>query len=76
MAEPEVQSLLRRLALDGRPLPEWTDVKRRARLRRLDAEIDALEADLGRLAEGTQSHSETLRRLIALQQEKRSLGHD
>ena len=51
-------------------------MKRRARLRRLDAEIDALESDLGRLAEGTQSHSETLRRLIALQQEKRSLGHD
>jgi DNA primase len=76
VAEPEVQSLLRRLALDSRPLPEWSDVKRRARLRRLDAEIDALESELAGMAEGTQSHSETLRRLIALQQEKRSLGHD
>jgi DNA primase len=76
VADSEIRSLLRRLTLDSRPLPEWSDVKRRARLRRLDAEIDAIEKDLGGMAGGTQSHSEALRRLIALQQEKRSLGHD
>ncbi len=68
--------LARSLVLDTRPLPEWSDVKRRVRLRRLDAEVDLIEAELASMEAGTESHSESLRRLIALQQEKRSLGHD
>ncbi|HEY6635682.1 MAG TPA: DNA primase [Acidimicrobiia bacterium] len=76
IADPEMQTLARSLVLDTRPLPEWSDVKRRVRLRRLDAEIDLIEAELARMEAGSESHSESLRRLIALQQEKRSLGHD
>ena len=76
IADPEMQTLARSLVLDTRPLPEWSDVKRRVRLRRLDAEVDLIEAELARMEAGSESHSESLRRLIALQQEKRSLGHD
>jgi hypothetical protein len=76
IADPEMQTLARSLVLDTRPLPEWSDVKRRVRLRRLDAEVDVIEAELARMEAGSESHSESLRRLIALQQEKRSLGHD
>jgi hypothetical protein len=60
--------------MDPRPLPEWSDVKTRVSLRRLDADIDALEVELAGMDEGTETYSEKLRRLIALQQEKRSLG--
>ncbi len=74
--DPQLQVLVRRLSMDARPLPEWNDVMRRAKLRRLDVEVDALEAALGRMEPGSETHSDTLRRLIALQQEKRSLGHD
>ena len=69
-----LQSLVRGLALDDRPLPDWSEVRTRVRLRRIDAEIDAIEAELKGLPQGSESHSERLRRLIALQQEKRSLG--
>jgi hypothetical protein len=69
-----LQSLVRGLVMDPRPLPEWSDVKTRVSLRRLDADIDALEVELAGMDEGTETYSEKLRRLIALQQEKRSLG--
>jgi hypothetical protein len=72
--EPELQTIVRGLLLDARPLPEWADMKRRVRLRRLEVEIDDLEANLEGMDQGSQTHSDTLRRLIALQQEKRSLG--
>lgn len=74
--DPQLQVLVRRLSMDERPLPEWNDVMRRAKLRRLDVEVDALEAALAGMEPGSETHSDTLRRLIALQQEKRSLGHD
>ena len=72
--DPQLQSLVRGLALDTRPLPDWRDMQRRVRLRRIDAEIDEIEARLSTEPEGSQTHSEALRRLIALQQEKRSIG--
>lgn len=74
VSDPSMQSFVRGLALDPRPVPGWEDIEQRVRLRRLDAEIDRLEADLAGVDHGAQTHSETLRRLIALQQEKRSLS--
>jgi DNA primase len=74
ISEPDVQSLVRGLSLDSRPLPEWAEMKMRVQLRRLNSEIDELEANLANLEEGSQTHSESLRRLIALQQERRTLG--
>jgi DNA primase len=73
-AEPEIIELVRSLAMDARPLPDFADVKRLVRMRRLDAEIDRLDHRLQQLEQGSQSHSETLRRLIALQQQKRELS--
>jgi DNA primase len=70
--DPALQSLVRGLAMDMRPLPEWSEVRQRVRLRRIDAEIDDLEAKLADTEQGTQTHSDYLRRLIALQKEKRS----
>jgi hypothetical protein len=63
---------VRSLAMDTRPLPEWTEMRRRVRLRRIEAEIDELEAKLAEAEEGTQTHSDYFRRLIALQKQKRS----
>jgi DNA primase len=74
VSDPSMQSFVRGLALDPRPVPGWEDIEQRVRLRRLDAEIDRLEADLAGVDHGAQTYSETLRRLIALQQEKRSLS--
>ncbi|MEA1902490.1 MAG: DNA primase [Actinomycetota bacterium] len=74
VSDPQVQGLLRSLAMDERPLPEWVDVEARLRSKRLDAEIDDLEKRLESLESGTETHSETLRSLIALQQKKRSSG--
>ncbi len=72
--DPDMQTIVRGLSMDARPLPEWAEMKQRVRLRRLDAEIDDLEAKLSATEEGTETHSDYLRRLIALQQEKRSSG--
>jgi DNA primase len=74
VTDPTLQSMIRGLALDNRPLPEWPDMRKMVRLRRIDAEIDAVEAELAGLPQGSESHSEKLRQLIALQQQKRSLG--
>ncbi len=70
--DPALQTLVRSLALDTRPLPDWADMRRRVRSRRLEAEIDELEVKLAQAEEGSQTHSDYLRRLIALQKEKRS----
>jgi len=72
--DPSMQTLIRGLLMDARPLPEWSEMMNRVRLRRIEAEIDALDAEVAGMDEGAQSYSEKLRRLIALQQEKRSLG--
>jgi len=72
VADQALQTMIRGLALDPRPLPDWADMRQMVRLRRLDAQIDALEAKLDLEEQGTETHSDYLRRLIALQQEKRS----
>jgi DNA primase len=73
-AEPGVLELVRSLAMDTRPLPDWTDIKRLVTARRIEAEIDELERQLEELEPGAQAHSDALRRLIALQQRKRASG--
>ena len=72
--DPALQTLIRGLVMDARPLPDWSEMKTRARLRRIEAEIDDVEAEVAGMDENSESYSERLRRLIALQQEKRSLG--
>jgi DNA primase len=66
------QQLLRALILDPRPLASGDEMLTRVRARRLSAEIDKLEAELERLEPGSDAHSESLHRLIALQKDKRS----
>jgi hypothetical protein len=72
VADEGVQSLLRSLAMDERPLPSGPEMLSRVKERRLDIEIADLQRLLAGMEPGTQSHSDNLRRLIALQQEKRS----
>lgn len=72
--DPGLQALIRGLVMDARPLPDWSEMKTRVRLRRIEAEIDDVEAEVAGMDENSESYSERLRRLIALQQEKRSLG--
>ncbi len=74
ISDPGLQSMARRIAMDSTPLPSWAEWKVRLQKRRLETEIDELEARLAGLEQGSEAHSETLRRLIALQQERRSLG--
>ncbi len=74
VADPTLQGILRGLAMDDRPLPEWSEMQERLLSRRLDVEIDSVEAQLGELESGTETHSEALRHLIALQQKKRTRG--
>jgi len=70
--DPEIQGLVRSLVMDDRPLPEWTEMRDRVQARRLESEIDRLENQLTTLESGTETHSKTLRRLIALQQQRKS----
>jgi DNA primase len=72
VADEGVQSLLRSLAMDERPLPSGPEMLSRVKERRLDIEIADLQRLLAGMEPGTESHSDNLRRLIALQQEKRS----
>ncbi len=74
VSDPQTQATVRRLSMDPRPLPDWEEMKTRVKLRRLNQEIDDLEADLAEQEAGSETHSESLRRLIALQKERRSLG--
>ncbi|HWL50685.1 MAG TPA: DNA primase [Acidimicrobiia bacterium] len=70
--EGETRSLLRSLAMDDRPLPSGPEILSRVKERRLDVEIEDLQRILAGMEPGTDPHSDNLRRLIALQQEKRS----
>lgn len=72
VSDEALQNLVRGLSLDPRPLPDWGDMRERLRLRRIDVEIDDLEVKLANEPEGSQTHSDYLRRLIVLQQEKRT----
>ena len=70
--EEETRSLLRSLAMDERPLSSGPEILSRVKERRLDVEIEDLQRILAGMEPGTDAHSDNLRRLIALQQEKRS----
>lgn len=70
--DPEAEEILRTLAMDQRPLPDGAEMLERMRKRRIDVEIELLETDLTGMEVGSQPHSDALRRLVALQQEKRS----
>lgn len=73
VADPELQGIVRALSLDSRPLPDWSDMRKMVNLRRIDAEIDDVERQLAQSDEGTSVYSDHLRRLTALQQERRSV---
>ena len=70
--EEETRSLLRSLAMDDRPLPSGPEILTRVKERRLDVEIEELQRILAEMEPGSDAHSDNLRHLIALQQEKRS----
>ena len=72
VADPAARSVLFRVALDEQPLPSSSEVLARVRERRLDKEIEVLQRTLAGMQPGSDAHSDNLRRLIALQQEKRS----
>ena len=73
--DPEARALVLGLMMDERPVPEWPDVERLLGLRRLEDRIDVLEGQIKEMSQGSQAHSDALRELIALQQERRSLGY-
>ncbi len=65
--------MLQRLALDPRPLPkDPVEVIARARNKAIEGEIDELKQELARLDPTSQTHSDILRRVIALEQERRN----
>jgi DNA primase len=70
--DEDTRSLLRSLAMDDRPLPSGPEILIRVKERRLDVEIEDLQRILAEMEPGSDAHSDNLRRLIALQQEKRS----
>lgn len=70
--ESDVEGILRGIALEDRPLASAAEIQGRIRERRLDAEIGLLETEMAGQDPGSQSHSDNLQRLIALQREKRS----
>lgn len=72
VTEPEVAELLRRLAMDGRPMPDRSDILASMRVRQLESEIDRLESRIEGMEAGSDTHSNALRELIALQQQKRA----
>jgi DNA primase len=68
----EQSDRLSRLAHDGRPLPkDPVEVVRRALSKAIEAEIDKVETELAHTDPQSEGHSELLRRLIALQGERR-----
>lgn len=74
VSDPDATSVLRALVMDDRPLPEWADLEKRLRGKRLDHEITALQDRLASLEADSEAHSKALRHLIALQREKKALG--
>jgi DNA primase len=69
----EDSDLLQRLALDPRPLPkDPTEVVGRARSKSIEAAIETLQQQLLSLDPATETYSDTLRRLITLEQDRRN----
>ena len=65
--------LLQRLALDPRPLPkDPAEVLARARNKAIEGQIEELKQKMTRLDPTSQTHSDMLRRVIALEQERRN----
>jgi hypothetical protein len=58
--------------MEDRPLGSSEEITARVMERRLDRKITDLEQELAGMEPGSEAHSDNLRRLIALQQEKRS----
>jgi DNA primase len=75
ISDADLKALVLGMMMDERPVPDWADVERILKLRRLEREIDRLETEVAALDSGSDAHSEALRRLIALQQQRRSLGY-
>jgi DNA primase len=73
--DPEARALVLGLMMEDTPLPDWPDVARLLGLRRMEARIDELEGRMKEMSPGSQAHSDALRELVALQQERRSLGY-
>jgi hypothetical protein len=65
--------VLQRIALDPRPLPrDPLEVLVRTRNKAIEAEIEELKHQMARLDPASQGHSDILRRVIALEQERRN----
>ncbi|MEX0667877.1 MAG: toprim domain-containing protein, partial [Acidimicrobiia bacterium] len=65
--------MLQRLALDPRPLAkDPVEVLARARNKAIEGEIEELKHEMARLDPTSQAHSDILRRVIALEQERRN----
>jgi DNA primase len=60
------------LIVDGKPPPATSDLEALLKVRRIDRRVAELETRLRKMEDGSQTHSEVLRELIGLQQEKRS----
>ncbi|HET9202662.1 MAG TPA: DNA primase [Acidimicrobiia bacterium] len=72
ISDPGPRSLLISLSMEDRPLSSSEEITARIKERRLDRQITDLEQKLAAMEPGSEAHSDNLRRLIALQQEKRS----
>jgi DNA primase len=72
IADSGSRSLLISLSMEARPLSSSDEITARVMERRLDREIADLEQELAGMEPGSEAHSDNLRRLIALQQEKRT----
>ena len=72
ISDPGPRSLLISLSMEDRPLSSPEEITARIKERRLDRQITDLEQKLAAMEPGSEAHSDNLRRLIALQQEKRS----
>jgi len=70
--DADVQGVLRSLLLDETPLVSGQEMLTRARARRMDTEIDRIEAELQDLDPQSDAYSDMLRHLVALQKEKRA----
>lgn len=65
--------LLRRLALDDRPLPDAGEVVLRLRIAALQRRIEDLRSSLARLGPDDEGYSDTFAELIALERRRREL---
>ncbi len=72
VADPSARSVLLQVSVDSSPEPSAGEIRARVRERRLDREIELLSRELDTMEQGSEAHSDNLRRLIALQQEKRT----